>query len=184
MAGIFGSIVGTILGPVKDLVSEIIVDKDKRAEMSFELARLEAEMTDKVEQRLHEQMVAQIDLNKTEAASGSLFVAGWRPFIGWVGGVGLAAQCIVLPIIAQLGGTAVDIDTELLILTITSMLGIGGLRTFEKVKGVSTDTLADSPAASRNVPKTEPQTIIFAEPQEVVQPIGLGDIPEDAPWTK
>jgi hypothetical protein len=85
---------------------------------------------------------AQNDVNKTEAASGSIFVAGWRPFIGWVCGAALAFQYIIRPL-ATMALTAMHrpdiilpgLDDNLWQLML-GMLGMGGLRTFEKVKGV------------------------------------------------
>lgn len=85
----------------------------------------------------------QIDINRAEAASPSVFVAGWRPFIGWSCGVALAFEYIGRPLIAWgfafTGHPLPDLPTldgklyELLF----AMLGIGGLRTIEKVKGVA-----------------------------------------------
>ena len=85
----------------------------------------------------------QIDINKLEAASPSVFVAGWRPFIGWVCGSAFALHFVFLPILnwlAQLLGHAeIDIpfDMASLMTVLMGMLGLGGMRTFEKVKGVA-----------------------------------------------
>lgn len=89
--------------------------------------------------------LAQLEVNKAEASSNSIFVAGWRPFIGWVGGVALAWHFIVKPMLlsfsylfsenfttAVLNAPALDENMWGLI---TAMLGIGGLRTYEKIKG-------------------------------------------------
>lgn len=85
----------------------------------------------------------QIDTNKTEAGSPSVFVAGWRPFIGWVCGAALVYQYLLRPLLAwgfAIAGHPMPVmpgldDTlwELLF----GMLGLGGLRSFEKVKGVA-----------------------------------------------
>lgn len=89
------------------------------------------------------QMTAQTDINKVEAASSSLFVAGWRPFLGWVCGMGCAWNWIGLPIaklvIAILGYTfALQMaDISEMMPLLLGMLGIGGMRTYEKVKGVA-----------------------------------------------
>ena len=86
---------------------------------------------------------AQSDINKVEAGSGSAFVAGWRPFIGWVCGCALAFQYILRPFLiwgCDLAHVAVmnipGLDDNLWQLML-GMLGMGGLRTFEKVKGVA-----------------------------------------------
>ena len=75
-------IIGDLISGVKDLVSEVIVDKDKRLEINYKLQELES----RAEDRLHQELMAQAETNKVEAQHESLFVAGWRPFIGWVSG--------------------------------------------------------------------------------------------------
>src|SRR5690242_5154400 len=87
-------ILGDIISGVKDIVSEVIVDKDKRIEINYKLQELEAQ----AEVRLHDELMAQIEVNKAEASNDSLFVAGWRPFIGWMGGFGVAWTFIISPI--------------------------------------------------------------------------------------
>lgn len=88
-------------------------------------------------------IAGQLDINKVEAASASLFVSGWRPFIGWVCGAGCAWNWIGLPIalyIADLLHVKTSVHpadiTEMLPL-LTGMLGLGGLRTYEKMQGVA-----------------------------------------------
>jgi len=89
------------------------------------------------------QMTAQTDINRVEAASSSIFVAGWRPFIGWTCGAAFAYKFVVAPALA-FGLTAFGHPVELPVLDFTEMstvllgmLGIGGLRTLEKIKGVA-----------------------------------------------
>ena len=85
----------------------------------------------------------QMEINKVEAGSSSVFVAGWRPFAGWVCGIGLAYVSIIEPIarlIATLVGYTGDfpsIDTTLTMQVLLGMLGMGGLRTLDKIKGVA-----------------------------------------------
>jgi len=85
----------------------------------------------------------QIDTNKVEAANPNMFVAGWRPYIGWVCGTGFAIQFVVAPIAewgAALAGHPVkfpELDMGTLLTLLGGMLGIGGLRTYEKTKGVN-----------------------------------------------
>ena len=88
-------------------------------------------------------MTAQTDINKTEAANSSVFVSGWRPAIGWVCALALAYQYLVRPLggtIASLLGMTIPplpgLDDNLWHLMM-GMLGMGGLRTFEKVQGVA-----------------------------------------------
>jgi len=88
-------------------------------------------------------IAGQMDINKVEAASASLFVSGWRPFVGWICGVGLGMQFLVSPLItwgAELAGrtlTLPALDLSTLITLLGGMLGIAGLRTVEKVRGVA-----------------------------------------------
>jgi hypothetical protein len=83
----------------------------------------------------------QMEINKTEAASEKLFVAGWRPSIGWICSFGLAYQFVLHPFLAWAAmyhGVAVppDIDMSALMTLLAGMLGLGGFRTYEKLKGV------------------------------------------------
>ena len=88
--------------------------------------------------------LAQIEVNKAEAASLSLFVAGWRPAIGWICGAGLAYAAILEPLarfMAQVGfgysGAFPSIDTTLTMQVLLGMLGLGAMRSVEKVKGAA-----------------------------------------------
>jgi hypothetical protein len=82
------------------------------------------------------QMSAQIEVNKVEAAHKSLFVAGWRPAIGWICGFALLYSTIVSPILG-IWLEVPEVDTSLLTTVLMGMLGLGAMRTFEKTKGVS-----------------------------------------------
>jgi len=85
----------------------------------------------------------QMDINKVEAASSSIFVAGWRPFAGWVCGLGLGYVAIVEPlarfIATMVGyhGAFPTIDTSLTMQILMGMLGMGGLRSLDKIKNVA-----------------------------------------------
>jgi hypothetical protein len=91
-----------------------------------------------------------VDVNKIEAASSSLFVAGWRPAVGWVGVLGLAYQFLGYPlmqwgwafgqgydIIPKGLNPPPDLDVEQLMTLLAGLLGFGGMRSFEKHKGVA-----------------------------------------------
>lgn len=90
------------------------------------------------------QIAGQLEINKVEAASSSIFVAGWRPFIGWVCGTALAYAYIGYPFLVWIASIvrpefkppALGLDGMLFELLL-GMLGLGGLRTFEKIKGVA-----------------------------------------------
>lgn len=88
--------------------------------------------------------LSQLDINKVEAASASLFVSGWRPAIGWICGISLAYAAIIEPIarfiasviFAYVGAFPV-IDTGITMQILMGLLGLAGMRTFEKHKGVA-----------------------------------------------
>ncbi|WP_027709236.1 3TM-type holin [Zooshikella ganghwensis] len=88
-------------------------------------------------ERLRQQpQVLQVELNKLESQHRSLFVAGWRPFIGWVCGLGLTFTFLINPIVQWVSGKPgphlpFDIMTELVL----ALLGLGTLRTAEKFGG-------------------------------------------------
>lgn len=88
-------------------------------------------------------MLGQMKVNEAEANHRSVFVAGWRPFIGWVGGSALAMKFMILPIVEVLcDANGIDIvmpviSADELYPIILGMLGIGGFRTFEKTKNVN-----------------------------------------------
>jgi hypothetical protein len=88
------------------------------------------------------QTIAQLEINAREAAHPSIFVAGWRPFFGWAGGFGFVYATVGQPLLAWWAAikgwpTPPTLNLDLLWAVITGLLGIGGLRTFEKTKGVT-----------------------------------------------
>lgn len=128
-----------ILGPIlevgKTLLDRFIPDPEKKREAEMELVRMAAEGELK-------QTIAQLEINAREATHPSVFVAGWRPFFGWAGGVGFIYATILQPLLtwwAAIKGWPVPptLNLDLLWIVVTGMLGIGGLRTVEKFKGVT-----------------------------------------------
>jgi len=107
------------------------IDENKKLEIEYKLQQLENQLKQ-----------GQIEINKIEAQSTNWFVAGWRPFIGWVGGFALAYTFILNPLVcwfSKLYGYNIEppeLDTEMLFNLVLAMLGLGGFRTFEKVKKV------------------------------------------------
>lgn len=129
-----------ILGPVLELGSDLIrrffPDKEEARKVEAEFLRLAAEGELK-------QIIAQLEINSKEAAHPSIFVAGWRPFFGWTGGIAFVYSVIIQPLLtwySSVNGIVAPpvLDSDLLWTVITGMLGIGGLRTWEKSKGVAT----------------------------------------------
>ena len=118
-----------LIGPVSAILDKVIPDKDLREKLSHEIATM-------AERHSQEQVMAQIEVNKVEAAHKSLFVAGWRPAIGWICGLALLYSTIISPILG-IWVTVPDVDTSLLTTVLMGMLGLGAMRTFEKTQGVS-----------------------------------------------
>jgi hypothetical protein len=85
----------------------------------------------------------QLDTNRAEAQSQSMFVAGWRPFVGWVCGTGFGVQFVIGPLcewVAGLAGHPIKfppMDVATMMPLLFGLLGLGGMRTFEKVQGVN-----------------------------------------------
>ena len=131
------SLLNNLVAPVTGLLDKFIEDKDQKAALAHELAT----MADKHAQQL---ALAQIEVNKAEAASGSFFKGGWRPFVGWVCGVAFAYHFIIQPlvifILTAIGMDIPDLpefDMGTLLPVLGGMLGIGVLRTYEKHKGLT-----------------------------------------------
>jgi len=126
-----------LIGPITGLLDKFIEDKDQKAKLAHELATM-------TERHAQEIAKGQIEVNKVEAANRNPFVAGWRPFIGWTCGVALAWHFIGLPVatfLIMLSGADLpslpQFDMNSLMTILLGMLGLGGLRTFEKYSGVS-----------------------------------------------
>ena len=127
----------SILPIVMDVVGRFLPE-DKEARAKAERA-VKAQLTT----HLAKIDIAQLGINKQEAAHRSIFVAGWRPFIGWTCGVALAYTYVIQPIlIFGLGQTGYlvslpTMDMGEMMPVLMGILGLGGLRTFEKYKGMA-----------------------------------------------
>jgi hypothetical protein len=119
-----------ILDVLGRVIDRVVPDQAEKAKLQLELAKL----ADGEAAREHEEMLGQISINKVEAASLNVFVAGWRPAIGWGCGLALVYNTLVAPMFHL--GVA---DLGFLQTVLMAMLGIGGMRSFEKVKGVGND---------------------------------------------
>lgn len=118
------------------LIDKLFPDPQKKAEALLKLKELEQSGDLQV-------IAGQIEINKVEASSSNLFVAGWRPFVGWVCATALLYTLVLAPVamsIAVILGHALVlpiIQTELLTTLLIGMLGLGGMRTVEKLSGVA-----------------------------------------------
>jgi hypothetical protein len=130
------SIISGLAGPVAGLLDKFIEDKDQKNQLAHDIAT----MADK---QVHEQIMAQVEVNKQEAAHKSLFVAGWRPAIGWICGLGMLSNFIIVPManfVLALVGQDIEIpliDLATMMPVLMGMLGLGAMRSYEKGKGVS-----------------------------------------------
>ena len=131
------SILTSLIGPVSGILDKVIPDKDMKAKLAHELATM-------ADTHAQQALLAQLEINKAEAASGSVFKGGWRPFVGWVCGIALLYHFILSPLIifsVTLTGIEIppipEFDMGSLMTVLMGMLGLGGLRTYEKQKGIT-----------------------------------------------
>lgn len=116
------NMIGNIIDKVAGHVDKFTLDKEEKAQLIMEINK------------------AQIEVNKIEAGSSSLFKGGWRPFVGWTCGFALCYHFVLQPMLAFLlnvWGYDVllpDFDMTTLTTVLMGMLGLGGMRSFEKVK--------------------------------------------------
>ena len=125
----------SLIGPVTGLLDKFIEDKDKKNAIAFELSTM-------AEKHAQELAKGQLEVNKVEAAHKNMFVAGWRPAVGWVCVAGMAGNFILIPFANfTLALSNSDIIIPLIALSemmpvLMGMLGLGAMRTVEKTKGV------------------------------------------------
>lgn len=141
----------TAILPLVDKVLDMVPDPEARAKAKHELTMSLIEIEAK-------ERMAQVDLNKQEAEHASIFVAGWRPFIGWVGGVSLAWTFLVHPLMTWVAtvsgytGSFPELNTEPLMTLVMAMLGVGAMRSFDKFQGTDTKQVG-GPAKPQRKPK-------------------------------
>ena len=130
------SLLPTLLPVVGDVLDRFFPNKEEKERAAREIEAKLAEHLAKID-------IAQLEVNKQEAAHRSLFVAGWRPFVGWTCGLALfytyVAQPMATFVMAQTGDLVQlpQLDLSTMMPVLLGMLGLGGLRTYEKFKGVS-----------------------------------------------
>ena len=115
-----------LIGPVTGLLSEFIEDKDKANALAAEISTLAS-------RQATELALAQIKLN-TEDAKGNWFQSSWRPATAWVCLLGFLVNFLISPIAAPFGIVVPQADTSVMLPVLMGMLGLGGLRTLERVK--------------------------------------------------
>ncbi len=123
--------IGEIIGGVGKIADDLITTDKERLTLALEEKKIEAGL-----------IQSQIEVNKAEAQHASVFVAGWRPFIGWVGGFGMAYQFLLYPLLTWVWPIVLPsapippvLDGDVLFAMVSGLLGIAGMRSFDKMKG-------------------------------------------------
>jgi len=135
-------LIGSLVELGTKIIDKVIPDPGKKAEALLKLKELEqagelAQMNADLAV-----MQGQVEINKIEAASANVFISGWRPAIGWVLAAGLAVMLVLGPLMAwgsALAGKPLkqpEMPTEVIMCLSTSLLGLAGMRSWEKFKGV------------------------------------------------
>ncbi len=125
-----------LIGPVTGLLDKFIEDKDQKNALAHEIATMSQKYAQEIAQ-------GQMAINQVEAASSSLMVSGWRPFIGWTCGLGMFGNFITIPFsnfvlaLLELDIVIPLVPLETMMPVLMGMLGLGAMRTYEKKSGVS-----------------------------------------------
>ena len=132
LGGLLGGGKGGALETISKVVDELHTSEEEKLDKKILMQRLQQKLAEK-----------QLDVNAKEASHRSVFVAGWRPAIGWCGAMALFFAFILSPCIewyAKFSGIDIvppAIETGPLLAIVTSMLGVAGMRSFEKAKGIA-----------------------------------------------
>ena len=124
------NLLGSLVGPVTGILDKFIEDKDQKNKLAHEIATI-------AEKQAHELALAQIEVLKADA-KGNWFQSSWRPLIGWICGLSLGINYMVSPIAHGFGISIPQADMSVMMPLMFGMLGIGGMRSFDKAK--KTDT--------------------------------------------
>ena len=133
------NLIDRLINPISTLLDKVIPDKDLKEQLAHDIATM-------AERHSHDIIKAQIEVNKTEAAHKSLFVSGWRPAVGWTCCLGLAGNFIFIPMVnfvLALTGSDITIpliDVSTMMPVLMCMLGLGTMRTVEKINKVERNT--------------------------------------------
>ncbi len=122
-----------MIDPISSVVSGVMRGLDALFTSDEERAKAKATL-ESLRQQPH---LMQAIINQKEASHKSLFVAGWRPFIGWICGFGLAYTFLGQPLLSSFGLHPVIFNSADLMTLVLSMLGLGGMRSFDKLKGTT-----------------------------------------------
>lgn len=152
---------GGIISAVSGVIEKLVPDPDLKVKLQTQMQLAVLDKQADLDKAVLEAARMQVEVNLKEAESPSLFVAGWRPFIGWVCGVAFACTFLVQPfftwVSAMFGGPAFPtLDSATLMSLTMGLLGLGTMRTVEKFQGVERQTMATPApaAAAKQVKKT------------------------------
>ena len=127
----------SLVAPIADIIGKVVEDKDKANEIAYKINTL-------AEKQAHEIALAQIEVNKVEAQSPSLFKSGWRPAVSWLCVFAMGWHFIIQPVVVfimvVMGHDPIDLpefDMGSLMTVLMGLLGLGGLRSYEKTKGLT-----------------------------------------------
>ena len=128
--------ISALIGPISSILDKVVPDKDLKEKLSHEIATM-------AERHAQELAKAQLEVNKVEAAHKSLFVSGWRPAVGWCCVLGMFGNFILIPLtnfVLALSAVEVTIpliDLQTMMPVLMGMLGLGAMRSYEKVNQVA-----------------------------------------------
>jgi len=118
-------VIDKLIEPVSGLLGKVIQDKDQAAKLAHEIATMG-------EKHAQEQIMAQLEILKADA-KGNWFQASWRPLIGWICGISLGINYMIAPIAMGFGVEIPQADMSVMMPLLLGMLGIGGMRSFDKL---------------------------------------------------
>jgi len=123
-----------LIGPITGLLDKVIPDADTKAKIAHELATMSERHTQQI-------VLQQIEVLKADA-KGNWFQASWRPLAGYVSVLGMAVNFLVSPIAAGFGVVIPQADMSVMMPLLLGMLGISGMRSFDKVKKTDTKVVS------------------------------------------
>lgn len=141
LSNLFNS--GETIKSVSNTVDELFTSDEERLTLEHEIQKAEKDFNQHIAQMESSLLANQIQTNTAEVKTGSLFIAGWRPAIGWIGALCLFYNFVIFPLLRIKYDLPQPIDADMLWTIIAGMLGIGGMRSFDKYTGKDTAFIKD-----------------------------------------
>ena len=120
----------SLIAPATKLIGKFVKDKTKQMELAHEISTM-------AEKHAPQLALQQIEINKAEA-KGNWFQSSWRPLVGWVCSISLMVNYMISPICAGFGIDIPQADMSVMMPLLLGLLGLGGLRSFDKLKKIDT----------------------------------------------